>query len=91
MQAAGAHRFGYRTRAVNGVDGAHVVAVPVLLLAPVGKPHAERGAEQRGFDIVHAQGVAAQHGVNPVAADERAQPFHSTRVHHHRAGHHDNL
>ena len=48
---------------VDGVDGAHVIAVAVLFLAAVGQADAERRAEQRGFDIVHAERVAREQRV----------------------------
>jgi hypothetical protein len=49
MMPAGACRFPPPRDAagvVDGVDGAHVIAVAVLFLAAVGEPDAERGAEQ---------------------------------------------
>ena len=60
LQPAGFHRLRHRARVIDGVDGAHVVAVPVLLLPAVGQADAERGAEQRRLHIVHAQRVAAE-------------------------------
>src|SRR5215472_7038851 len=77
----------YAARAIDRVDGAHVIAVAVLLLAAVAEAHAKGGAEERGLDIVHAQRVAAQHAVNPAAADERGQPGNPAGVDDDRPGH----
>ena len=63
----------------------------VLLLPSVGEAHAERGAEQRRFDIVHAERVAAQHGMHPAAANQRGEAGDSAGVHHHRTGDHQDL
>ena len=90
-QTAALDGLAHGAGAVNGVDGAHVVAVPVLVLAAIGEAHAERGAEQRGFDVVDAQGVAAEQGLHPAIADQRGEPRHPAGVDHHRAGHHHHL
>ena len=58
FQLAGFHGLGDAARVINRVDGAHVVAMAVLLLAAVALAHAERSAQQRGFNIVHAERVA---------------------------------
>ena len=60
LQAAGLHGLAHAARMINGVDGAHVIAMAVLFLAAIGQAHAERSAEQRGFDIVDAERVAAE-------------------------------
>ena len=70
FQPAALHRARDAARVVDRVDGAHVIAMAVLGLAAIRQADAERRAEQRGFDIVHAQRVAAQHRVDPVIADE---------------------
>ncbi len=51
---------------IDRVDGAHVVAMPVLFLPPVGLAHAERSAQQRALDIVHAQRVSRQQCAAPI-------------------------
>ena len=62
-QAAAFHGLAHRPGMVDGVDGAHVIAMAVLLLAAVGEAHPERSAEQRRLHIVDAQGVAAEHAL----------------------------
>ena len=67
FRRAAFHRTFDATRVIDGVDGAHVIAMAVLGLAAVGQANAERGAEQRGFDIVNAERVAAEDGIDPAA------------------------
>ena len=55
---------------IDRVDGAHVIAVAVLFLPAVAQADAERGAEQRGFDVVNAQRVAAEQRLHAAAADQ---------------------
>jgi hypothetical protein len=50
--------------------------------------HAQRGAEQRGFDIVHAQRVAAEQRLTPSRCGSARQARHAARMHHHRTRHH---
>jgi len=53
-EAAGGDRLPDSTALVDGVDGAHVVAMAVLLLASVAEAQTERGAEEGGFHVVDA-------------------------------------
>ncbi len=76
---------------VDGVDGAHVIAMAVLFLAAIGEADAERSAEQRRFDIVHAERVAGEHGLHEAAADQRRQTRDAAGVDHHRPGDHDHF
>src|SRR5262249_53486368 len=68
----------------DGVNGAHVIAMAVLLLTAIGHADTERGAEQRGFDIVHTQRVAAQQRLYIAAANQRRQRRNPTGMDHNR-------
>ena len=65
FQPAAFHGAAYAAGVVNRIDGAHVIAMAMLGLAPVCQTDAERGAEQSRFDVVNAEGVAAEHGIHP--------------------------
>src|SRR2546430_309713 len=52
------HRPGDATGPTDGVDGAHVERVPALDPLAAAR-HAQRGAEDRGLEVVHCDGVAA--------------------------------
>jgi len=65
--------------------------VAVLLLAAIGEAHAERSAEQRGFDIVHAQRVAAQQRLHEPVADEGREAGDAAGMYHYRSGHNYHL
>ena len=90
-QAPGFDRLAHAAGMINGVDGAHVIAMAVLFLPSVGQAHAQRGAEQRRLRVVYAQRVAAEQRVYESAADQRRQTLHAAGVHHHRTGHHDHF
>ena len=91
VQASGFDGLAHAAGVIDGVDGAHVIAMAVLFLAAVGQAHAQRGAEQRGFDIVHAQRIAAEQGLHQAAADQRRETGDAAGMHHHRTRHHDHL
>ena len=69
-------------RVIDGVDGAHVIAMPVLFLPAVALAHAQRSAQQRRLDIVHAQRVSRQQRLHPAprinSASGRAPPVCTT-------------
>ena len=70
LQPPAFHRAANAAAMVDGVDGAHVIAMAVLFLPPVALADAERSAEQRRFDIVHAQRVAAEQRADVAVADQ---------------------
>jgi lysine-ketoglutarate reductase/saccharopine dehydrogenase-like protein (TIGR00300 family) len=55
-----------RARAADRVDGTDVVLVPVLDAFAVGEVDAQRGAVQRGLDVVSGEGVAGEEDVDEV-------------------------
>ena len=87
-QAAAFHGLAHRPGMVDSVDGAHVIAMAVFLLATVGEADAQRSAEERRFGIVDAKGIAAEQGVDESAADERGKARDPARVDHHGSGYH---
>ena len=87
VQPSRLHRAANAARMIDGIDGAHVIAMPVLFLAAVRLAHAQRCAQQRGLDIVHAQRVAAQQRTAPSRRGSARESPHAARVHHHRTGH----
>ncbi len=76
---------------IDGIDGAHVIAMTVLFLTPVALPNTERGSQQRGLDIMNAQGVSAQQRVHVAFSDQFRKRDGASRVYDHRTGHGDNL
>lgn len=79
-KAAGFDCAGDAAGLVDGVDGAHVVAVAVFFEAAVGDADAEGGAEQGRFDVMNGEGVAGEHGVDPAVADEFGQGLDASGV-----------
>src|SRR5580658_11336557 len=68
-QSPALYRPAYATAIVDGVDGAHMIAMAVLFLPPVALSNPKRSAEQGRFDIVHAQRISAQQRGNVAFAD----------------------
>ena len=58
--------------AVDGIDGAHMMAVTALNRRARLEIHAERRAEQRLLRVVHRQGVASEQDVHVAAPDQLA-------------------
>lgn len=65
---------------IDGVDGAHVVAVAVLFETTVVHADAEGGAEESGFDVVDGEGVAAEQSVDEAGLDEGAEGLDAAGV-----------
>src|SRR5207245_483312 len=80
------HRPGDATGPTDGVDGAHVERVPALDPLAAAR-HAQRGAEDRGLEVVHCDGVAAEQRAHVAVADEPDQVFARPGVH--QRGPHD--
>src|SRR3989454_525814 len=80
------HRPGDATGPTDGVDGAHVERVPALDPLAAAR-HAQRGAEDRGLEVVHCDGVAAEQRAHVAVADEPDQVF--ARPGMHQRGPHD--
>ena len=76
---------------IDGIDGAHVIAMAVLFLPPVGEANAERGAEQRGLDVVHAERIAAEQRMDIAVRDQLRQGRRAAGVNHHRSGDDDDF
>ena len=55
---------------IDGVDGAHVIAVAVFFQAAVDDADAEGSAEEGGFNVMNGEGVATEKGIDPAVADE---------------------
>ena len=74
------HRRLDRAGGPNPVDGPHVKAVAARgRLAGTG--HAEGGTEDGGFDIVHRDGIADQHGVDVPVGNEPLEVGPGPRMH----------
>ena len=61
----GFNRAANASGVIDGVDGAHVVAMAMLGLASIGLADSERRAEERRLNVVHAQRIPRQQCRHP--------------------------
>ena len=80
-----------RSGGADGVDGGHVIAVSAGDGLAVVQGDAERGSEQDAFDIVGADGVAAEQDLDVAVANELGQQRTGAAVHDGRAGDDEDL
>ena len=90
-QASGLDGLGDAAGMIDGVDGAHVIAMAMLFLAAVGLADAERGAEQSRFNIVDAERVAGQQRLHPAAVESARQRRPAAGVDDHGSGDDDDF
>src|SRR4051794_1767729 len=58
---------------IDCIDRAHVIAMPVLLLAPICEPDAEGCAADRCLYVMNAQGITAEQGLHETCANQLRQ------------------
>ncbi len=76
---------------IDRIDGAHMIAMPVLFLAAVALPDTERGSEQCCFDVVHTQRVSAQQRADVAFANQAGKRRGAAGVDHHGSSHDHDL
>ena len=74
-------RLAQAAGAANGIDGAHVVAVPAFDRLPRPQIDAERSAIERGFAIVRRNGIAAKQHLDIPRANQVRERRGGATVH----------
>ncbi len=90
-ETSGFHRFCDTSGMVDRVNGTHMIAMPMFFLAAIRLADTQGRAEQGGFNIVNAQGISAQQGLNPAVFNECSESGSATGVDDDGAGNHDDL